>query len=140
MRRRTAWLSSTEFAVVSPAALAHDGGVVATITLPVIGPSILGIVGGTLSGWFHRRLAACIGGTLMACCAGIVSIELMTDSAVAKNFWPNIAFLASFAGIPLMVAYFIAHVVGRSLRAAKNARQEAPNSTAEECVHFCARD
>lgn len=131
MRRREAWLPAVALAMTSPSALAHDGGVVAVITFTVIATTGLGIVGGTLSGWFGRRLTACMGGTLVACGAGVLGIELMTDGAVAKNFWPNIVFLASFAVVPMIVAYSVTHVVGRVLRGARRTRQEAPDSTAE---------
>src|SRR5262245_18921249 len=119
MGRRTAWLlAAGVLATVSPAAIAHDGGVMSIIYLTVIGGLLLGALGGTLSGRFGLRLTACIGGTLAISGAAIVLLEVVTDSANEKNFWPNVGFLASFGAIPLVLGYLVVHVWGVSFRPA----------------------
>jgi uncharacterized membrane protein YadS len=108
--------------VASPAANAHDGGVVAILTIAIVGGLILGAFGGTLSGWFDRRLAVCTAGTLAVCGAAVVVLEVMTDNAIAKNFWPNIVFLAPFAAIPAAFAYLVIHIMAIRFRSSKEAR------------------
>ena len=132
MRRRMAWSSLAAVLIVAtPTASAHDGGVVAIITATLTGGLFVGAMGGTLSGWFGRGLAACMVGTLVICAAGLVLIELTSDPAVAKNFCANIAFLAPFAAIPIALGYLVAHIVGVMLRGKKKVSREAPNSTVE---------
>jgi ribose/xylose/arabinose/galactoside ABC-type transport system permease subunit len=73
---------------------------------------IVGAVGGTLSGWYRRPLLVCLGGTLAACGAAILILEVTSDNAITKNFWPNLEFFASCAVIPLVFGYLAAHLVG----------------------------
>ena len=132
MRRRIAWsLVTTATAAASSPAIAHDGGVLSILTICVAGGLFLGGVGGTLSGWFNRRWAACLGGALALCGAVVVGLELATDRAIATNFWSNIGFLTPVAGIPLVLSYWVTHFIGVNLRRAKRTDQEAPNSTVE---------
>jgi len=112
-------LLATLIAAASPAALAHDGGVIGIVIMTGLLGLILGLIGGALSGWYARPLPACLGGALAAGGAAILVIELTTDNAIAQNFWPNMAFLAVCVAVPLAFGYLVTHLIGAGIRKAK---------------------
>jgi hypothetical protein len=114
-------------AAASPAAYAHDGGVIGLVIMTAVVGLILGVIGGAQSGWYARPLLVCLGGTLAASGAAILIIELTTDNAIIQNFWPNMAVLASCAGVPLAIGYPAAHLIGAGNRKARKAGEGDSN-------------